>query len=67
MPILDHIPLVQNERPIGELLREAGTSAAADGHAALPAAAGDAVLTTDPDDLRKLLAVRGVEATVILV
>lgn len=57
----------RSARRIGELLREAGTSDAVDGHVALLAAAGDAVLTSDPDDLRKLLAVRGVEATVILV
>lgn len=55
----------RSARRIGELLCEAGTSDAVDGHVALLTAAGDAVLTSDPDDLTQLLAVRGVEATVI--
>jgi hypothetical protein len=53
------------DKTIGSLLAEAGTGDVVDGHVALLAASGDAVLTSDPDDLAHLLAVRNVDATVV--
>lgn len=53
------------DKAIGSLLGAAGTSDVVEGHVALLAASGDAVLTSDPDDLAHLLAVRNVEATIV--
>jgi hypothetical protein len=53
------------DRAIGSLLGEAGTGDVVDGHVALLAASGDAVLTSDPDDLAHLLGVRNVDATIV--
>jgi hypothetical protein len=36
-----------------------------DAHVALGAEAGDRVLTSDPDDIRRLLQARGVDASVV--
>lgn len=52
-------------RPVGELLRAAGTADVADAHLALLSRAGDTVLTSDPDDLRALLTVRDVRASIV--
>jgi hypothetical protein len=53
------------DKAIGSLLGAARTSDVVDGHVALLAASGDAVLTSDPDDLAHLLAVRNVDAAVL--
>ena len=53
------------DKAVGSLLGAAGTSDVVDGHVALLAASGDAVLTSDPDDLAHLLAVRNVGATIV--
>lgn len=53
------------DKAVGSLLGEAGTSDVVDGHVALLAASGDAVLTNDPHDLAHLLAVRNVDATIV--
>lgn len=51
-------------RAIGVLLGASGTTDVVDGHVALLCSPGDAVLTTDPEDIRWLLDVRGVQAVV---
>ena len=63
---VDVLPLDEvDARALGALLGATGTSDVVDGHVAVLAAAGDEVLTSDPDDLQRLLAARGVGARVI--
>jgi hypothetical protein len=52
------------DRRIGELLRDSGTSDVVDGHVALLARPGDRVVTSDPDDLGRLLKTRGIRADI---
>lgn len=58
---LDH----KVDRRIGELLRKSGTSDVVDGHVALMTRPGDYVLTSDVDDIGRLLDVRGVKADLV--
>lgn len=51
-------------RAIGALLGASGTTDVVDGHVALLCSPGDAVLTSDPEDIGRLLDVRGVQAAV---
>lgn len=51
----------------GELLGRSRTRDVCDSHLALLVAAGDTVVTSDPDDLRALLGVRRVKASVVAV
>jgi hypothetical protein len=51
-------------RSVGELLASSKTSDVVDGHVGLIVQAGDTVLTSDPNDIKKILNVRGVHATV---
>lgn len=55
----------EDARAVGELLGATGASDVTDGHVAVLAAHGDEVLTSDPDDLRRLLAARGVGVRVV--
>jgi len=52
------------DRRIGELLRESGVSDVVDGHVALLARPGDRIVTSDPDDLGRLLEARSVRADI---
>lgn len=62
---IEVVPLDDDvDRRIGELLRDSGTADVVDGHVALLARAGDHVVTSHPDDLARLLDVRGVRADV---
>jgi len=49
---------------LGVLLGVADASDVVDAHVAALVAAGDTVLTSDPDDVRRLLAARRVAATI---
>jgi hypothetical protein len=51
-------------KPIGELLAVAGLADVADAHVALMTAPHDVVLTSDADDIRRLLEARGVQARI---
>jgi hypothetical protein len=51
-------------RSVGELLARSKTSDVVDGHVGLIVQAGDTVLTSDPNDIKKILTVRGVQAMV---
>jgi hypothetical protein len=51
-------------RRLGPLLRASRTTDIVDAHVALIAAPGDRVLTSDPGDIARLLAVRKVKAVV---
>lgn len=51
-------------RRIGELLAESRTRDVIDAHVALLVRNGDTVLTSDPDDLSRLLGARGVRALI---
>ena len=53
------------DKAIGKLLGAARTNDVVDGHVALLAASRDALLTSDPDDIAHLLAVRNVDATIV--
>jgi hypothetical protein len=53
-----------NGKQIGELLALARSADVVDAHVALMTAPADLVLTSDPDDIRKLLQVRQVPAHV---
>jgi hypothetical protein len=55
-----------DDRRTGELLALAKTADVADAHLALGIEDGDRVLTSDPDDIERLLDARGVDATVIV-
>lgn len=52
-------------RRTGELLGAAGTSDVVDAHLALLAMHGDRILTSDPDDIRRLIDERGVEVRIL--
>ncbi|BAK36431.1 hypothetical protein MLP_34170 [Microlunatus phosphovorus NM-1] len=54
----------EESRRIGELLGLSRTADIADAHLALVVRPGDLVLTSNPDDIEHLLAVRGVSASV---
>lgn len=54
----------QDGKPIGELLAVAGLADVVDAHVALMTAPHDVVLTSDADDIRRLLVARGVQARV---
>jgi hypothetical protein len=58
---------VGDGRQAGELQGRAGTSDVVDAHLALMIGPGDQVLTSDPDDIDRLLDIRGVDATVVRV
>jgi hypothetical protein len=63
---VDVLPLDEvDARALGALLGATGTSDVVDGQVAVLAAAGDEVLTSDPDDMQRLLAARGVGVRVI--
>lgn len=55
------------ERSIGELLAKSGTSDVVDAHVALLVETGDRLLTSDTDDLERLLDASGVSALVVAV
>ncbi|MBI2372630.1 MAG: hypothetical protein HYV07_01395 [Deltaproteobacteria bacterium] len=50
---------------VGELQAKARTSDVVDAHLASLVSPGDLVLTSDPDDLRRLLKARGVRARIV--
>lgn len=56
-----------NDRRIGELLAASATADVIDAHVALLATDGDQVLTSDPDDLQRLIATRRIDATIVAV
>ena len=61
---IDVIAIEQTSgRRVGELLADSGTSYILDGHVALLVTADDTVLTSDPDELQRLLDARSVSAT----
>jgi hypothetical protein len=51
-------------RSVGEILAVSKTADVVDGHLGLVVQSGDTVLTSDAKDIRKVLAARGVGATV---
>lgn len=57
----------QTYRPVGELLAANGTADVADAHLSLLVQTDDTVLTSDPDDIKRLLRTRGVVAAVIAI
>ena len=54
-----------DDRRTGELLARAKTADVIDAHVALGAEDGDRVLTSDANDIRRLLQARGVDAAVV--
>lgn len=54
-----------DDRRTGELVSKAGTRDVIDAHLALVAEEDDLILTSDPEDLKRLLATRHVDATVL--
>ena len=62
-----HAPDDSAARRAGELLAKAKTSDVVDALLALRARDGDVVLTSDPGDMRRLLAAAGIEAQVVTV
>jgi hypothetical protein len=54
-----------DDKRTGELLALAKSNDVVDAHLALSVANGDRVLTSDPDDIDKLLSAREVKATVV--
>jgi hypothetical protein len=56
-----------DDRRTGELLATARTSDVIDAHVALIVDDDDRVYTSDPDDIRRLVAARGVTATIVTV
>jgi hypothetical protein len=60
-----HAPDEAAARRAGELLAKAKTNDVVDALLALRARDGDTVLTSDPGDIRRLLAAAGVRATVV--
>lgn len=54
-------------RQVGALLAQTGATDVVDAHVALCVAAGDHVLTSDPEDIRRALAALGATATVVTV
>jgi hypothetical protein len=57
----------RDARRVGALLAATGAADIVDAHVALGVAAGDRVLTSDPDDLGRALEALGVEAVVVRV
>ena len=55
-----------DDRRTGELLARAKTDDVIDAHLVLGVEDGDRVFTSDPDDIKRLLEARSVEATVIV-
>ena len=51
-------------RSVGEILALSKTADVVDGHLGLVVQSGDTVLTSDAEDIKKILAARGVGATV---
>lgn len=58
---------VREARSAGELLTSSGTSDVVDALLALAAVPGDQMLTSDPDDLRRLIEHRDIQVTVVRV
>src|SRR5690606_30267866 len=56
-----------DDRRTGELLARARTSDVIDAHIALVADDGDQVITSDPDDLERLMRARGIETSIVAV
>jgi len=50
-------------RSVGEVLALSSTADVVDGHLGIIVRSGDTVLTSDPKDIKKILSVRGVSAT----
>jgi hypothetical protein len=50
-------------RSVGEVLALSSTADVVDGHLGIIVRSGDAVLTSDPKDIKKILNARGVSAT----
>lgn len=64
----DALPLdEEGARRVGELLRATGTTDIVDAHVAVLAEAADRVLTSDPEDMDRLLQARGSGAVVVRV
>jgi predicted nucleic acid-binding protein len=60
------LPLDEDDaRRVGELLAATATTDVVDAHVATLVEPGDEVLTTDPQDMRRLLAARGITARLI--
>jgi hypothetical protein len=57
---------IDDGKRAGELQARARTDDVVDAHLALQVDAGDCVLTSDPDDLGRLLALRRIEATLTM-
>lgn len=55
-----------DDKRTGELLALAKTNDVVDAHLALGVEDGDRVLTSDPDDLARLLDARGVDASIVV-
>ena len=62
-----HVPDGLAARRAGELLAKAKTRDVVDALLALRARDGDTVLTSDPDDLRRLVAAAGIHAQVVAI
>lgn len=68
LPMIDvRAARLDDARAAGELLASSGTADVVDALLAMVAVPGDQVLTSDPDDLRMLLAHRGIPVTVVRV
>lgn len=68
LPMIDVRPVAIDEaKAAGELLAAAGTSDVVDALVALLATPGDQILTSDPDDLRAVLAAHHINATIVTV
>jgi len=61
---IDAVPLDgPTGRSVGEVLALSRTADVVDGHLGLMVRSGDTVLTSDPNDVKKVLTARGVAAT----
>jgi hypothetical protein len=68
LPMIDvRAARLDDARAAGELLASSGTADVVDALLAMVAVPGDQVLTSDPDDLRMLVAHRGIPVTVVRV
>ncbi|HEY0641071.1 MAG TPA: hypothetical protein VGD67_25850 [Pseudonocardiaceae bacterium] len=68
LPMIDVRPVeLADARAAGVLLGAAGTRDVVDALVALAAMPGDQILTSDPDDLKVLMAERGVPVAVVAV
>jgi hypothetical protein len=66
LPMIDVLDVDRpSAQAAGEVLRDSGGSDVVDALVALATRPGDQVLTSDPDDLRMLLGVRNVKATIV--